>query len=188
MQTYTFIVGTQPDSETYWDILAYFFAQFPALNDAGVTAYTYEYVNVTLAEIGFAANVFIGYFMLPNPSSTTAIADLWAPTKVWLNETYPGQTVTEEYTLSYSDFYDFYIVAASTDTAGADQVIGSWLLPPESLTDNSTALKEALETFMGGRGAQIHMVSGKGTWDAEPRGGSDAVNTAWRKALVHASE
>ena len=32
----------------------------------------------------------------------------------------------------------------------------------------------------------FYLLGGKGVADAVPRGGSDAVNPAWRKAVVHA--
>lgn len=67
-----------------------------------------------------------------------------------------------------------------------DKVVGSWLLPAETLTDD--ALRPALVQFLGQDGGRLYMVSGKGVWDAVPRGGSDAVNPAWRKALVHAGK
>lgn len=66
-------------------------------------------------------------------------------------------------------------------------MVGSWLLPAETLTHNED-FGDALKTFMGDAGARFYMVSGKGVWDAVPRGGSDAVNPAWRKALIHAGE
>ena len=65
-------------------------------------------------------------------------------------------------------------------------MVGSWLLPPETLTDD--ALIDALVKFLGDSGGGLYMVSGKGVWDAKPRGGGDAVNPAWRKALIHAGK
>ena len=70
--------------------------------------------------------------------------------------------------------------------AGVDKVVGSRLLPPETLTQD--AFRDALIDFLGDAGGRLYMVSGKGVWDAEPRGGSDAVNPAWRKALIHAGQ
>lgn len=76
---------------------------------------------------------------------------------------------------------------ADLSKAGVDKVVGSWLLPPETLTNNEK-FGDALKTFMGDVGARLYMVSGKGVWDVVPRGGGDAVNPAWRKALIHAGE
>lgn len=73
-------------------------------------------------------------------------------------------------------------------TAGYDVLVGSRLLDADSLTKNQTAVIEAFETATPpGSSSQVHLVAGHGVRDAVPRGGSDAVNPAWRKALVHAS-
>jgi len=77
-----------------------------------------------------------------------------------------------------------FLEYADASTAGVDKVVGSWLLPADTLTDED--FKDTLMTFLGESGGRLYMVSGKGVWDAEPRGGGDAVNPAWRKALVHA--
>ena len=70
-------------------------------------------------------------------------------------------------------------------------MVGSRLLDTEALTTNLTAVKVALQGFIpqgDGQSASIDLVSGKGVWNAMPRGGSDAVNPAWRKAVVHVSK
>jgi hypothetical protein len=41
---------------------------------------------------------------------------------------------------------------------------------------------------LGDAGGRLYMVSGKGVWNSKPRGGSDAVNPAWRKTLIHAGK
>jgi hypothetical protein len=69
-------------------------------------------------------------------------------------------------------------------------MVGSRLLDAEALTANLTAVKVALQGFIapGGGQANVDFISGKGVWNAVPRGGSDAVNPAWRKALIHMSK
>lgn len=67
--------------------------------------------------------------------------------------------------------------------AGQDKVVGSWLLFAEFLTTD--AMRDALIDFQGEfNGARLYMVAEKGVHDVVPRGGSDAVNPAWRKALI----
>jgi hypothetical protein len=62
------------------------------------------------------------------------------------------------------------------------------LLDEATLSGNQTALKEALKGYIGEgltASGTLYLLGGKGVWDAQPRGGSDAVNPAWRKALGH---
>jgi hypothetical protein len=66
--------------------------------------------------------------------------------------------------------------------------MGSRLLDSEALSANATATKLALEKFSAGGQATVYIVSGKGVWEATPRGGSTAANPAWRRTYVHASE
>lgn len=129
---------------------------------------------------------FQGVFVLPGPPSATILEDLWAPIWVYVNETYPNQTVTQVKSNVFPNLYDAFLKYADVSTAGVDKVVGSWLLPAETLTEDT--LKNALITFLGVSGARLYMVSGKGVWNAKPRGGSDAVNPAWRKALIHAGQ
>lgn len=79
-----------------------------------------------------------------------------------------------------------FLALADSDGAGVDKVVGSRLLPAETLTDDD--FRDALIEFVGDSGARLYMVSGKGVWDAKPRGGSDAVNPAWRKSSIHAGK
>jgi hypothetical protein len=70
-------------------------------------------------------------------------------------------------------------------------MIGSRLLDADALTANLTALKAALQDFIPageGQAASVNFVSGKGVWNGVPRGWSDAVNPAWRNAVVHMSK
>lgn len=125
--------------------------------------------------------------MLNDPSSANSLADMWAPFWAHVNETYPNQTKTIVKPSLFLSLYALYEKYGDVSVAGVNKVVGSWLLPPETLTNNED-FGDALKTFMGDEGARLYMISGKGVWNAEPRGGSDAVNPSWRKALIHAGE
>jgi hypothetical protein len=184
---YNFILeATEPNSTAYWEIVAYFLAQFPTFSAANVSALATLYPNVTLGNLGGPMAGFEGVFVLPEPASASTLEDLWAPFWAHVNETYPDQQVTRATSTVFPKFYDMFLKYADNSPSGVDKVVGSWLLPPETLTDN--ALIGALIDFVGESGGRLMMVSGKGVWDAEPRGGSDAVNPAWRKALIHAGK
>lgn len=139
-----------------------------------------------LIEGGPPVASFEAVFVLPDPASATELEELWAPFWTHVNETYPDQIVASGKSKLFPDLYSTFLVYADNSEAGVDKVVGSWLLPAETLTDD--ALTGALETFLGDSGGRLYMVSGKGVWDAQPRGGGDAVNPAWRKALIHAGK
>lgn len=184
---YSFAFTTEPHSATYWDIVAYYVSQFPALSDANVAGFIYIYPNITQTEGSSPVASFQAIFALPEPLSPTALEDLWAPSWAHVNETYSNITISTQVSSTiYQDLYDLFLVYQDSQDAGLDKVVGSWLLPPDVLKEDK--MKDALIDFVGESGARLYMVSGKGVWDAMPRGGSDAVNPAWRKALIHAGE
>ncbi|KAE9366414.1 FAD-binding domain-containing protein [Stipitochalara longipes BDJ] len=184
LAVYNFNLQTEPNSTAYWDILAYFLAQYPALSAANVAAFTYLFPNAPLTEGGPPVSSFEAVLALPDPTSANELEDLLAPIWAHINETYPGPIITGATSTVFPDLYSMFLEYADASTAGVDKVVGSWLLPAETLTDDE--FKDTLKTFLGESGGRLYMVSGKGVWDAAPRGGSDAVNPAWRKALIHA--
>lgn len=132
-----------------------------------------------------------GEFLLPGLSASNTSASLEAaiaPLISHIGTTWPGLFINESGSSSYPSFYSWWVLANGPDNAGSDIMIGSRLLDTEALTGDLAALKTALKGSMApglGRYGQANFVSGEGVWNAKPRGGSDAVNPAWRKALVH---
>jgi hypothetical protein len=184
---YDFTLEAQPNSTAYWDSVTYLLAQFPTLSNSNVAAYTYLYPNTTVNGLsGPAVASFEAIFALYNPASASALEDLLVPFLRHVNETYSNQTTTKVISTVFSNFYSMSLAYADDKGAGVDKVIGSRLLPPETLTEDS--FRGALVDFLGNSGGRLYMVSGKGVWDAKPRGGSDAVNPAWRKELIHAGK
>jgi hypothetical protein len=101
---------------------------------------------------------------------------------------YPYRFVSSVTTAIYPDFWAWYQKYNGPLDAGFDTSLGSRLLDEKALTSNQTAVIEAFKivTPPGGT-TSLDLVSGKGVWNAVPRGGSNAVNSAWRRALVHTS-
>ncbi|PMD34528.1 FAD-binding domain-containing protein [Hyaloscypha variabilis F] len=184
LAVYNFNLQTEPNSTAYWEIVAYFLAQYPNLSAANVSAFTYLYPNITPTEGGPPVASFEAVLVLPDPTSETELEDLWAPFWTHVNETYNGQFVNQTTSSVFPNLYSMFLDYADASTAGVDKVVGSWLLPADTLTDEN--FKDTLVTFVGESGSRLYMVSGEGVWDAAPRGGGDAVNPAWRKALIHA--
>ena len=108
-------------------------------------------------------------------------------------------TVTDEYPNQFSvslsnitewnSFYDWWINTRSLEYAGIELVVASRLLGAEALHNIEaleTALKGLLPVSEVGTSINFYLLGGKGITNAVPRGGSDSVNPAWRKAIVHA--
>jgi hypothetical protein len=102
---------------------------------------------------------------------------------------YPDQfltTIVDSQT--YPDFWAWWNVnPQGSESAGGDILLGSRLLDENALSANLTALKEAIKIAGSSGTLQPYLVAGRGVQNAKPRGGSNAVNPAWRKALSHTS-
>jgi hypothetical protein len=183
---YDFTLEAEPNSTVYWDIVTYFLAQFPGLAASNVSAYTYLFPNISSGASGGSVATFEVVLALSNPASGNTLEEMWIPFWSYVNETYPNATVAKAKSIIFPNLYSLFLEYADSAGAGVDKVVGSRLLPSETLTDE--AFSSALVNFLGDSGGRLYMVSGKGVWDAQPRGGSNAVNPAWRGALIHAGE
>ena len=130
--------------------------------------------------------------MLPvlSPQNTSdSLNAALAPILANISTTYPDQFVfSVSNVTTYTTFYDWWLHFNGPDNAGTELVIGSRLIGADALRDTNaveTALKGVLPSDIGTAGLSFYLLGGKGVADAVPRGGSDAVNPAWRKALVH---
>jgi hypothetical protein len=183
---YDFTIEAQINSTAYWDSVAYLLAQYPTLSESNVAAYTYIYPNTSAAGLGGDMASFEAVFALYDPASASTLEHLLKPFLRHVNKTYSDKITTKATSTIFPNFYSLFLKYADDAGAGVDKVVGSRLLPPATLTED--AFRDALIDFMGDVGGRLYMVSGKGVWDAKPRGGSDAVNPAWRKTLIHAGK
>lgn len=174
----------KPNSTDYWEIVARLLAQYPTLSTQNVSAYTYLYPNISSPDTGKEAGSLEAIFALPDPTSPTELQDLLKSLVADINTTYTGKVSVQAEPATFPDLYSLFLAFADTTGAGVDKVVGSRLLPAESLTGD--AFNDALKTFLGSSGGRLYMVAGAGVREAKPRGGSDAVNPAWRNALIHA--
>lgn len=181
---YTFTIEAKPNSTAYWNSVTYMLAQYPTLADSEITAFTYLYPNTSAAGLGGDAASFEAVFALYNPTSASTLENLLAPFVRHVNETYSNETTTKASYIIFPNFHGLFLEYADNSGAGVDKVVGSRLLPPEILKE--CAFSAALRDFLGDAGGRLYMVSGKGVWNAQPRGGGNAVNPVWRKALIHA--
>jgi hypothetical protein len=132
--------------------------------------------------------------MLPvlSPQNTSSsLTSALTPILANISATYPNEfLISVSNVMEHPTFYDWWRANNGPYYAGIELVVGSRLLSADALHDVAaleTAVKGVLPSDVGGVGMNFYLLGGKGIADAVPRGGSDAVNPAWRKALVHAS-
>lgn len=186
MAVYDFTIETTPNSTAYWESVAYMVAQYPTLANSSVAAFTYLYPNTSAAGLGGDKATFEAVFAIYDPSSSTTLEDLLDPYVQQIEKDFPNQITTKVSSTVFPNFHSMFLKYADDNGAGVDKVVGSWLLPPDTLKED--AFGDALVDFLGPAGGRLYMVSGTGVWDAKPRGGGNAINPAWRKALVHAGK
>lgn len=186
-----FLANPVPGSSVLWSAIASILSQYSSLDAQGISGYTFINPNFTSAAFNITSPVdaFYESFNLPllHPENSTALLAK-ALNDVFNTATapYPGSFVQSVAPRLWDDFYSFYTVNNGPLNAGFDFIIGSRLLSTESLTDNQTAVIEAFRAAAPpSSSTEVNLVAGHGVRNAQPRGGSNAVNPAWRKALVH---
>lgn len=169
-------------------------SKFPSLDAQGISAYASLAPNFmsTALNITSAVDGFMAIFILPGLHPTNTSKSLVAAVTELINEAtapYFGQFFITIHPSTYADFWAYYQVANGPLDAGHDQILGSRLVDGDALTKNLTALKEAYRTATPpGAITSAYLVAGHGVMNAKPRGGSNAVNPAWRKAYVHSGK
>ena len=186
-------MGSLLGSDNYWDATAYVVSKYPELDAQGISVYSYVAPSFVDAAPPFnitsPVNAFYGAFMLPALHPSNSSDSLTAVLKQVLAEAtapYPFQFFTSVTSITYPDFWAWYSNNNGPLDAGNDVVLGSRLLDEKALTQDLTALKNALKTATpSGNQLSVFLVGGRGVQNAQPSGGSNAVNPAWRKAFVH---
>ena len=185
--------ATRPGSAEVWDVIANVLSQYPALDAQGIMTYAEVARNFSSAALGILIPVdgYLGSFVLPVLHSENTTESLTAA----INKTFTTAMATSSLifftnisAVSYPDFWAWYNISNGPLNAGYDQYLGSRLLDGKALTNNLTALGQAYKNSIpaSGGSTSAYLVGGKGVMNAKPRGGSNAVNSAWRKAYVHA--
>lgn len=182
-------LADSPSASSTFDLIAYFLSQFPSLSGQGLSGYTFLFNNFTNPFDGGATRVsgVAGTLALQDTQDPNAMLGVISPMVAHINKTWPGFALIPN-TSTYGSFWDWYQVHYDQSSAGTDSYVGSRLLDGPALTANLTATAEAFRQFTAEGAGTAYLVSGKGVWDAQPRGGSNAVLPAWRKAYVHASK
>ncbi|KAE9363516.1 FAD-binding domain-containing protein [Stipitochalara longipes BDJ] len=179
------IFGTVPNSEPMWDAVSYWLSQYPILAELGIAGYGSIIPNISIDGGDYGG--WNGNFILPvlSPENTSeSLAAAVLPIVEKIKETWPGLFLSQNISTSFPTFYDWWFAGQGPQTAGTELMGGSRLLDAETLTANLTALGVAMQG-MTTNAVNTYLISGKGVWNAKPRGGSNAVNPAWRKAIIH---
>jgi hypothetical protein len=97
--TATFIIGTPPGNEAYWDVLSSIFSRFPELDDQGTSCYLFSQTNFTNSKLNITSSMDVGYGMLMLPFLNTSVSSgyMVETLKNVLDEataTFPGQILT----------------------------------------------------------------------------------------------
>ncbi|KAK4223736.1 Tetrahydrocannabinolic acid synthase [Podospora fimiseda] len=185
-----FLIATPSTNPQAFDAVTYFLTQLPVLEAAGVTGYPIVFQNSPSSTPGDPTlyTGIVGKLIMLNTSSTQTVLSHINPIASYISSTFSGSSINSFLYLpevkTYSSFGAWYEENYDPSPVGHSNVMGSRLLTASSLTRNITATKLAFQKFSSGGQATAYIVSGRGVWNAKPRGGSTAVNPAWRKGVV----
>lgn len=165
------------------DMVSYVLGQYPALMDAGLSGYTYYAADFHVSPNASIGGI-TGSVALFDTQDPQDLLGLLAPALDHINATWPGEFNSTLVPTVYGSFWEYFAVRYDQSPAGADQLTGSRLFDREALEQRATG--EALgrlvkEAFV----MPVFLVGGKGVAEVVPRGGSNAVLPAWRKAYIH---
>ncbi|KAK4240110.1 hypothetical protein C8A03DRAFT_13528 [Achaetomium macrosporum] len=178
------------NTRAIFDMIAYVLSQFPSLGDQGLSGYAYFSPAIATSSPDGSNVTVAGLFMVGILQNSTpeAMRALWDPVFAHVNATWPGMFQALYQPRSYPSFLAYFAEIYDRSPAGRSQYVGSRLLDRAALTDDLAKSAAAWERFSNASVASAFLVSGKGVFDAKPRGcDGNAVLPAWRKAYVHAT-
>ncbi|KAL5088917.1 hypothetical protein Trisim1_006062 [Trichoderma cf. simile WF8] len=186
-----FMMFTDPKESIVFDLITYIVSQIPSLMAQGLSGYNLATKNMTtpiqIPGIPDRIAGFLGSIVLQDVDSPDAVAKIFNPINETLHERWPDKVQFYTLLTQYDSWLAWFSQNYDTNQAGGSQYLVSRLLDGEALTGNPQKLKSALRAAITPSGTiSVFMVGGKGVQEAKPRGGSNAVNPAWRTAYVHA--
>lgn len=177
----TIFAATSPAAANMPAVAAYILTHFPALGDQGLSGWFFAVQNWTAAAL---TGVF-GVMALQDTDDPADMRRLWDPILAHVNATWPGLIIDPRVT-PYPNFAQWYANHYDKSTVGADQYVAGRLLDDAALTNNTAAMRDIVAQIKNNDNFGAFIVSGKGVWNAKPRGGSTAVLPAWKNVHVHA--
>jgi hypothetical protein len=160
--------------------MAYIFSRTQYLSDAGISGYSY-----IARSYDPAYSVFYGIYFAPNQTSAQVLRTLSSiQSNIFLS--WPLQISITTTPVDYSNYLSWWTTHISLGGHGKNVLLGSRLLNAAALSKSLTVLEQALRDSSPLNNTSIlHLVAGKGVQNAQPSGGSNAVNPAWRGAYIH---
>lgn len=183
--------------DTFWDVIASLLSQYPTLDAQGISGYMTiaPGINGTAIDprLPPIINSYYGLLFIPKTSPLNTSDSLTAAVGTWLNNSLsqlPTGTYFSQLTpASYPDFYTWFEPNNGPRDANHNEALGGRLLDEKALTSNLTAVAEAFKTACpDGTYSDAYVMGGKAVRNAVPRGGSSAVNPAWRRAFGDTSK
>ena len=177
------------DDPDIYDVAAYILSHFPHLSDSGLSGYSFLLLDTTLPlneSSTIQVATFVAGFIHFNKTDPAETIQLLTPITDNVKSRWPSYFEILTPT-PYDNFEAWSAVHYDRSAAGHAQWVGSHLLDYNALTNNLTALADAYKQLNVQGVCTAYLLGGRGVINAEPRGGSNAVNPGWRKAYVHAS-
>ncbi len=183
------IMAALSEDPTAFDWITYLVRQFPSFVDQGITGYPIIFNSIKNFLDGTDTPIsgIRARLVMLDTINNTDLLNIIQPSIVNITAKHPHVYTTMNFS-QYPDWNSWFKQNYDSTPTGHENVLGSRLLDEEVLTRNDTALKIALQEFSAGGEVSVYTVSGKGVHNAKPRGGSNAILPAWRKAYVHASK
>jgi hypothetical protein len=185
------MIITDPKESFVLDLITYVTTQIPSLMNQGISGYTLVTRDmqspIQLPGIPDRVAGFMGTCILQDVDNLDVITKAFNPINDTIHERWSNKAQFYTSINQYDSFLGWFNNNFDSSPAGGSLYIVSRLLDGETLTGNPEKLKSALQAAMTSGGTMsAFMVAGKGVQEAKPRGGSNAVNPAWRTAYVHA--
>ncbi|KAH0497556.1 hypothetical protein TgHK011_004854 [Trichoderma gracile] len=181
---------TDPKEPLVYDLITYILSQTPYLMAQGLSGYNLitRDMATPLELPGVPDRVagILGSSVLQDVESPEAVQELFQPLNDTIRKRWGDKVQFYVLPTAYDSWLAWFSNNYDTDPAGGSQYLVSRLLDGQALTGNQQKLKSALQATLTPSGTiAAFMVGGKGVHDARPRGGSNAVNPAWRSAYLH---
>lgn len=189
----TLLIAADPTESFVFDLVTYIVSQLPYLMDQGFSGYPIVTKETDLSQLGIPEKIagLVGSCILQDIESNDVVTAALKPVNDTIQQRWPGKVQFSTTIEQFDSFLAWFDKNYDMNPAGGSSYLVSRLLDEEALTGDPDALKDALqeELTSGTLGSMAtFMVGGKGVQEATPRGGSNAVNPAWRTAYVHACE
>ncbi|KAI6780469.1 FAD binding domain-containing protein [Emericellopsis cladophorae] len=186
-----FMAFTIPEAPFTLDLVTWAMSQTPYLSDSGLSGYLMATIDspppIPLPGVPERVAGLMGKTIILDTHDPAKIDEIFRPLNETIQERWQGQVHLLTIVQPFESFFDWYSENYDDGQAGGSTYLISRLLDKETVTGDLDALSNALEPILIDDGwLGTYLVAGKGVNEAKPRGGSNAVHPAWRKAYVHA--